>query len=123
MSATRKGRPPHPNFRAAAAEAARRPKSESFKQQTARRMRREWHKGLRHGHPRGRLGIGPLADDADDLDDGLQIFPALFLSRPNPKHWAGSLSTRRAGCAAGIGGENGPPQSWNLIVRIVQIVH
>jgi hypothetical protein len=34
--------------------AARLPKSESFKRQMSRRMRREWRQGLRHGHPRGR---------------------------------------------------------------------
>jgi hypothetical protein len=56
MSARRKGRPPHRHFQAAAAEAARRPKSESFKQKTSRRIRREWQQGLRHRHPRGRAG-------------------------------------------------------------------
>ena len=47
MSATRKGRPPHPRFKAAAAAAARRSKSESFKQKTSRRLRQEWAEGKR----------------------------------------------------------------------------
>jgi len=54
MSASHKGRPVHPHFRAAAAEAARRPKPESFKRKLSRRMRREWRLGSRRGHPPGR---------------------------------------------------------------------
>jgi hypothetical protein len=54
MSATRKGLPPHPSLRAAAIAAARRPKTESFKQKLSRRIRKEWRLGMRHGHPPGR---------------------------------------------------------------------
>jgi hypothetical protein len=47
MSATRKGRPPHPRFKAAAAAAARRSKTTSFKEKTSRRVRQEWAEGKR----------------------------------------------------------------------------
>jgi hypothetical protein len=70
MSATRKGRPPHPNFRAAAAAAARRPKTESFRRKVSRRMRRAWRQGLRRGHPPGRpwtaKEIARLGTDNDE---------------------------------------------------------
>jgi hypothetical protein len=54
LSASKKGLPPHPVFRAAATAAARRPKTEAFKQLTSRRVRREWAQGRRRGHPCGR---------------------------------------------------------------------
>ena len=53
-SAAITGRPLHPITRAAIAEAARRPKSESFKKKLSKRMRKEWRTGKRHGHPQGR---------------------------------------------------------------------
>jgi predicted RNA-binding Zn-ribbon protein involved in translation (DUF1610 family) len=54
MSATRTGRPSHPNTRKAASEVARRPKSESFRRLMSERVRLEWESGLRKGHPPGR---------------------------------------------------------------------
>jgi hypothetical protein len=54
MSATRKGRRPPAAFLAAGREAARRPKSESFKAQLSERLRREWASGARRPHPPGR---------------------------------------------------------------------
>lgn len=71
MSATRKGRPAHPHFRAAAAEAASQPKSDSFKRKLSRRMRREWRLGLRSGHPPGRkwtdVEIARVGADSDEV--------------------------------------------------------
>jgi hypothetical protein len=70
MSAARKGRPPHPNLRAAARIAASQPKPESFKRKMSRRVRREWRLGSRHGHPRGRpwteAEIARLGTDTDE---------------------------------------------------------
>jgi hypothetical protein len=69
MSAARKGRPLNPEFRAAAAEAARRPKTERFKQITSRRMRREWAQGKRQPHAPGRpwsdVEVARLGTDTD----------------------------------------------------------
>lgn len=54
MSATRKTRRPPAAFLAAAREAARRPKSESFRAKLSARLRREWASGTRRPHPPGR---------------------------------------------------------------------
>jgi hypothetical protein len=54
MSATRKGRRPPAAFLAAAREAARRPKPESFRWKLSERLRREWASGARRPHPPGR---------------------------------------------------------------------
>lgn len=47
MSASRKGKPIHPNSRKAASEACRRPRSEEWKAQMSERLRREWQDGSR----------------------------------------------------------------------------
>ena len=70
MSATRKGKRPPAAFLGAAREAARQPKSESFRLKLSERIKREWASGARKGHPRGqpwsaeeiaRLGKAPDA--------------------------------------------------------------
>jgi hypothetical protein len=47
MSAAHAHRPPCPQFRAAAREAAKRPKSEEWKKALSERMKREWTSGVR----------------------------------------------------------------------------
>jgi hypothetical protein len=58
MSATRAGRPLPPACRAAALQAARRPKSEAWKKALSERMKREWATGVRR-HP---FGKSPAAE-------------------------------------------------------------
>jgi hypothetical protein len=72
MSASRKGRPLHPKFRAGATAAARRPKSESFKQLTACRVRQEWAEGKRQPHPPGhRWSPAEIARLGTDTDEAI----------------------------------------------------
>jgi hypothetical protein len=47
MSAAHARRPPCPQFREAALEAAKRPKSEAWKKALSERMKREWATGVR----------------------------------------------------------------------------
>jgi hypothetical protein len=54
MSATRKGIRPTALFLAAAREAAKQPKSESFRTKLSERLKREWASGARRAPPRGR---------------------------------------------------------------------
>ena len=54
MSAARKGKRPPAAFLVAAREAARQPKSESFRAALSERLRREWASGARRPHPPGR---------------------------------------------------------------------
>jgi hypothetical protein len=51
LSAAKKGRPLHPNSRAAALEAAKRPKSEKWKRGQAERSRRMWENPEAYGLP------------------------------------------------------------------------
>ena len=76
MSATRKGRKPPAAFLAAAREAARRPKSESFRTKLSERLKREWASGARRPPPpsrpwgaeeRARLGQAPDAVVAREI--------------------------------------------------------
>jgi hypothetical protein len=52
MSAAHEQRPPCPQFKAAAREAAKKPKSDAWKQGHSERMREQWATGVRQ--PRGR---------------------------------------------------------------------
>jgi hypothetical protein len=72
MSATRKGRPAHPHLKKAALEAARRPKSESFKKLMSERMKNEWAEGKRQPHPPGRpWSDGEIARLGRDTDQAI----------------------------------------------------
>jgi len=51
LSASKIGRPPHPKFRAAALEAAQRPKSEAWKRGLAERSRKMWEHPQAHDLP------------------------------------------------------------------------
>lgn len=57
---SRKGKPPHPNFRAAALEAASRPKSDAWKQAMSLSMKRQWAEGVRTATPpkKAKAGAG-----------------------------------------------------------------
>lgn len=50
MSASRKGKPQHPNTRRAALEASKRPKTEEWRAKMSARLRREWNDGSRTCH-------------------------------------------------------------------------
>jgi len=50
MSASRKGKPQHPNTREGALQASKRPKSEEWKAKMSERLREEWKDGTRVSH-------------------------------------------------------------------------